>query len=296
MATNHRKLSRDITRDIQRDRRKTQYIKSALIVGYNGDTFDACKIFKELIDSDSRNHDTKIYDNKLLLTIGYIKRRIIPTLSSSSITRYIPQDLMRMIAKYYWSGLICCDQHDFTIKEGKCAVYKNYLNPENYTKLIHVNNNAILKKNVMFQFTDITYIIFCVSLLNYHQIDENGLNKLKQSMILCDKIFNHPMMQHIPILIYLTDKSKFEYMIQYESFNDYFDDYKGDNSYKDVIDFIQEKYNSIIENPKERPICACPINDASNATEWEYEMLSSLRTIEGSMSLYAGGLIGDFRS
>ena len=241
---NEKKVDRDITRKLRHSKQTKLY--KALLVGYDGNTFDACKLFKALTESNSK-YNTKIYQHRIMLISGYIQQIIIKRFGLSGEFKYVSSDLIELISKFY-NGLTCCNQNvdGLPIKEG---IFDMKPHHKHLFHIVHVNNKSLSNKHVISQFSDVFMsIMFCCSLTNYCQIDENGINMLKQSIILFGKICNNSMLKNTKsIFLYLTDKSKFEAMLQQTPLSVCFADYEGGNNYDECIGFIEHKFKCMVE-------------------------------------------------
>ena len=290
----------EISHQLVGDNRENKGIKKVLITGLHHfrqtyDHFDACKVFQALTDSgdsdgyyirynsDIDKYDMNAFQNKVLLISGYINTEI-----RAAIDRYVPIDIMEMIATFYKYGLICCDINTLPVQQERVDVRGNLV------EFVHMNKE-MLTKGILDDFVDaFEIIVFCVPLptfCGYELENEYDSNQMRQAMDYYQYIVNHQALVEIPIIVLFTNKSEFMESIKHESLNQHFNQYNGDpRSYDETTEFIKEKFESITHNPGRYRIFSHFI-DGKNSDDLRYEVFNDLQDEVVNNSLTNGGLI-----
>jgi GTPase SAR1 family protein len=101
-------------------------------------------------------------------------------------------------------------------------------------------------------FEDVTAIIFCVALSEYDQklFEDENTNRMSESLKLFSDITNAKWFFNTPIILFLNKKDIFKRKIQKIPLSVCFGDYKGENTFEDASNFIEQKFKSLVQNPK----------------------------------------------
>ena len=296
------KMDQHIRKDLKMAKRDIQRRKTALVIGYNSETYDSCKIFQALIQSNNNSYhvyskgnnnnniDLEIFENKVLLINGYINQEIKIKSKLTNYDYYIPMELIEMIAMFYFPGLICCNVGSKP-KEGWFEMKKNKFH------FVHINHD-ILTNKIMSNWYDFTYylsVVFCVSLPSFCEYEEDGENMMRLNLNFFEDIVNHEELNNVSIMLILCQKGKFAEIIQYESLHNHFNEYNGnDRSYDETTDFIRDMFENVgnrIYSPH-RQIFTHLIDDVTTGREEIHNKLwNDFQTIVINNSLAQGGLI-----
>jgi len=96
-------------------------------------------------------------------------------------------------------------------------------------------------------FEGVTAIIFCASLSAYDLklIEDEGMNRMHESMKLFDSICNNKWFTDTSIILFLNKMDLFEAKITKSPLNKCFPDYTGANTYNEAAEYVQLKFEAL---------------------------------------------------
>jgi hypothetical protein len=101
-------------------------------------------------------------------------------------------------------------------------------------------------------FDEVTAIIFVTSLSEFDQklVEDNTMNRMKESLLLFDEICNCRYFRNTSIIIFFNKKDLFEEKIKKVDLNVCFPEYSGGKDYDAATKFIQNNYIALDKNKK----------------------------------------------
>nr|XP_039270828.1 guanine nucleotide-binding protein G(i) subunit alpha-like [Styela clava] len=122
--------------------------------------------------------------------------------------------------------------------------------------LIDVGGQRTERKKWMHCFEDVTAIVFCVAMSAYDQVlaEDQETNRMRESLKLFDSICNNKFFVNTAIILFLNKKDLFEEKVEKSPISDYFEEYKGKNTYEEASVFIRRQFEDINNDKKNREI------------------------------------------
>jgi len=159
----------------------------------------------------------------------------------NDIDRIIPvdfvptiQDILRSRAKT--TGII---ETEFTVQKTRFT-------------LVDVGGQRSERRKWMHCFQDVTAVIFCAALSEYDQklYEDETTNRMHEALKLFKDICNTKWFADTAIILFLNKKDLFEKKVAKVPLTVCFPNYKGDNSFKDSLHFIEDQFLAQNENGK----------------------------------------------
>ncbi|KYQ93064.1 G-protein subunit alpha 8 [Tieghemostelium lacteum] len=121
-------------------------------------------------------------------------------------------------------------------------------------RVVDVGGQRNERKKWIHCFDDVKALLFVVNLAGYDQVmfEDPSQNRMQESLTLFGQICNNPIFAETPTFLVLNKKDLFESMIQKTDLSKCFPDYKGGPDVKQALDFIQQKYQSKIQDSQKQ--------------------------------------------
>lgn len=166
---------------------------------------------------------------------------------------------------YYFEHLERFLEPDFVPNEEDCVMARvrstgivttefdqpNQESKNEYDKTIHwrvidVGGQRNERKKWIHFFDDVKAILFVVNLAGYDLVlfEDDTQNRMHEALELFTQIVNKPHFRQTPVFLFLNKKDLFEQQIRKVGLEKCFDDYKGDNSVQNAMDFVAQKFRS----------------------------------------------------
>jgi hypothetical protein len=96
----------------------------------------------------------------------------------------------------------------------------------------------------------VTSIIFFAALSEYDQVlaEDCFTNRMKESLLLFDSIFNNSFFVKTSFILFLNKKDLFEEKIKRSPLNKYFYEYEGPNESEPAAEFIKNNFLAVKKN------------------------------------------------
>lgn len=96
-------------------------------------------------------------------------------------------------------------------------------------------------------FENVTSIIFCVALSEYDQmlLEENGTNRMMESLTLFDSVINSRWFQRTSIILFLNKVDLFKAKLHKVPLRHYFPDYSGGADVNRAAKFLLWRFNQV---------------------------------------------------
>eukprot|EP01132_Coremiostelium_polycephalum_P002066 gene2066-2550_t len=119
-------------------------------------------------------------------------------------------------------------------------------------RMIDVGGQRGHRDKWIHHFSDVTAILFIVSLSEYDQVleEDSTTNRMKESMKVFTDIINQRWFTEVPIILFLNKKDLFLEKVKRKNISCCFPDYTGSQDYDDSLQFIKKKFLSCNKTPK----------------------------------------------
>eukprot|EP00736_Rhodelphis_marinus_P010651 Rmarinus@m.19461 len=114
-------------------------------------------------------------------------------------------------------------------------------------RIVDVGGQRSERSKWLHLFEDVTAVIFFVALSEYNQTlyEDESVNRMHESLRVFDLICNHQFFESTPMILFLNKRDLFEDKIKKEDLTCAFPEYDGGNDYKQAVEFIRNKFQSI---------------------------------------------------
>ncbi|KAI8927427.1 guanine nucleotide binding protein, alpha subunit [Entophlyctis helioformis] len=101
-------------------------------------------------------------------------------------------------------------------------------------------------------FDNVHNILFFISLASYDQmlVEDPTINRMHDALDLFGKICNHPLLKHIPMMLFMNKKDLFEKKVQSSEIKRFFPDFAKKNTYEHAVRFFESKFTAQNEQPQ----------------------------------------------
>ena len=141
-----------------------------------------------------------------------------------------------------------------------------------FFKIIDVGCQRSSIKKWLHCFEDVTGIIFFTSLSDYDLVLEEGveINRMVHSMNLFHSICHSKWFHNTTIVLFLNKKDLFEEKIQHSPITICFPEYDGPTTYKESIEYIQTRFESMNEKRMTYTLLTCATDTKHIKTIFSY--------------------------
>ncbi|EGG15756.1 vacuolar sorting protein 35 [Cavenderia fasciculata] len=116
-------------------------------------------------------------------------------------------------------------------------------------KIIDVGGQRSQRRKWIHCFDGVSAVIFVAALSEYDQMcREVKENRLDESISLFSEIANSEWFVETPIILFLNKKDLFIEKLKRVGYNQYDNNYRGDNSFKDVSEHIAQKFKTVVKS------------------------------------------------
>ncbi|KAI9434683.1 G-protein alpha subunit [Lactarius indigo] len=105
-------------------------------------------------------------------------------------------------------------------------------------RLCYITGRPGEQRKWFHHFDDVTIVVFCASLLDYDQVDEDGRNQLEESFILFESVINSRWFQHTSIVLFFTGFNEFVAKLPMVPLETYFPEYTSGADVNEAVDYI----------------------------------------------------------
>lgn len=134
--------------------------------------------------------------------------------------------------------------------------------------LIDVGGQRTERKKWIHCFQDVTAVVFCVAMSAYDQVlsEDEETNRMHESLNLFRWLCENSFFLNTAIILFLNKKDLFQEKVAKSPISNYFEEYKGQNTYEEASVFIRRKFEEINGDQKKREIfthftCATDTNN-----------------------------------
>lgn len=111
-------------------------------------------------------------------------------------------------------------------------------------RMFDVGGQRTERRKWIHVFDDVTAIIFVTSLSEFDQnlLEDEGTNRMKESLTLFDEICNHRLFRNTPIIIFFNKTDLFERKLKDQDLSKWFPEYKGGSDLRAAKQFIESMF------------------------------------------------------
>merc|ERR1712130_101456 len=143
----------------------------------------------------------------------------------------------------------------------RCRIHSTGVKQELFTlsesikfNLLDVGGQRNERKKWVRCFENVTAVLYVVALSEYDQLcyEDNETNRVLEALDLFEDITNSEWFAETPIILFLNKKDLLAEKIKTIPPQDFFPEYRGDGSYKSVIEFLEKEFGE--RNQQDREI------------------------------------------
>ncbi|KYQ88823.1 G-protein subunit alpha 7 [Tieghemostelium lacteum] len=119
-------------------------------------------------------------------------------------------------------------------------------------RMIDVGGQRGHRDKWIHHFSDVTAILFIISLSEYDQVleEDDNTNRMQESMKVFSNIVNSRWFVDVPIILFLNKKDLFQEKIKKSDLKLFFNDYTGNNELDDAVAFLKRKILALNKTSK----------------------------------------------
>jgi guanine nucleotide-binding protein G(o) subunit alpha len=122
-----------------------------------------------------------------------------------------------------------------------------FINRELLFRVFDVGGQRSERRKWIHCFESVTSIIFFAALSEYDQVlaEDTSMNRMKESLLLFDSIFNNKYFVKTSFILFLNKKDLFEEKIKHSPLTVCFPEYDGPNDYESASEYIKHEYKAL---------------------------------------------------
>lgn len=190
------------------------------------------------------------------------------------------------------AGYVPTDEDILYVRHRTTGVIEQKLNIKGTSfHIFDVGGQRSERKKWIHCFEHVTAVIFVSALSSYNEVmyEDETQNSLRDSLTLFNEICNSRWFISTAMILFLNKKDLFAEKIQEIPLTVCFDEYVGDSTYDDGVEFIKAQFERLNQNPREKQIythitCA---TDRGNVEK----VFNDVQHIVINTSLQKGGLL-----
>jgi len=128
----------------------------------------------------------------------------------------------------------------------KSVIENTFIINDKPFKMFDVGGQRGLRKRWISVFDNVTAVIFVAAISEYDQVivEDEKTNRVIEALNLFEEIATSPYFKETSMILFLNKRDLFQEKVKVVKIKNYFEQYKGDNSYDDGCKFFKELFES----------------------------------------------------